>query len=156
MNKKLFAFCTLCYSLLSFYSKAQICSGTINTVWQDDFGKGNIQTAALPNPNITSGYFFGNNGVDPGNYTIVNKFDFFNSWHFVPEDHTPNDTTGYFLVIDGNSNSPVFYEIIVSNICPFTQYSFSTFAMNIDLPNFPSNQTFTFIISDTLGNQLTT
>ena len=135
---------------------AQICSGTINIVWQDDFGSGIPQKAPLPNPRITNGYVYQNNGVGPGNFTIVNRFDYFSSWHIIPQDHTPNDSNGYFLVIDGNNNVPIFYDVLVDNICPFTQYSFSTAAMNIDKPQFPSDQTFTFIISDTLGNQIAT
>ncbi len=135
---------------------AQICSGTINTVWQDDFGHGTPQLSLQTSPNITSGYTYENFGVNPGHYSLVNKFDYFGSWHIVPQDHTPSDSSGYFLVIDGNNSFPIFYETIVRNICPFRQYSFATYAMNIDLPTFPSNQTFTFIISDTLGNQLAT
>ena len=147
----------LCWLLLiSLTGAAQICGGTINTVWQDDFGHGNPQLSTQPSPNITSGYTYENFGVNPGHYSLVNKFDYFPSWHLVPQDRTPLDSGGYFLVIDGNSSAPIFYETIVRDICPFRQYSFSTYAMNIDLPAFPSNQTFTFIISDTLGNQLAT
>lgn len=135
---------------------AQICSGTLNTVWKDDFGNGITQMAPIPSPRITNGYIYQNNGVQPGNFTIVNRFDYFGFWHVIPEDHTPNDSNGYFLVIDGNPAVPIFYDVLVDNICPFTQYSFSTAAMNIDKPEFPSNQTFTFIILDTLGNQIAT
>ncbi len=134
----------------------QICSGTINTVWKDDFGSGTAQISTQLYPGITNGYTNQNNGVEPGNYTIVNRFDFFSSWHVIPQDHTPTDSNGYFLVIDGNNDVPIFYDVLVYNICPFTQYSFSTAAMNVDKPEFPSDQTFTFIISDTLGNQLAT
>ncbi|MBL0358525.1 MAG: LamG domain-containing protein [Chitinophagaceae bacterium] len=140
----------------SFTAAAQICSGTMTAVWKDDFGSGVPQLSPQGSPNITSGYIYQNNGVNSGNYSLVNKFDYFGSWHIVPEDHTPLDSGGYFLVIDGNSSAPIFYETIVRGVCQLRQYSFSTFAMNIDRPSFPSNQTFTFIISDTLGNQLAT
>jgi gliding motility-associated-like protein len=146
----------LLFLFISIKTSAQICSGTINTVWQDDFGSGTPQLSVQTSLNITSGYTYEEFGVHEGHYSLVNKFDYFGFWHFVPEDHTPNDSGGYFLVIDGNNSVPLFYETIVRNICPFRQYSFSTYAMNIDLPEFPSNQTFTFIISDTLGNQLAT
>jgi|GEM_PF-650326 len=146
----------LCLLFISLKGAAQICSGTMTSVWRDDFGSGVDQLSPQGSPNITSGYLYQNNGVNSGNYALVNKFDYFGSWHIIPEDHTPSDTGGYFLVIDGNASAPIFYETIVSNVCPFTQYSFSTFAMNIDNPSFPSNQTFTFIISDTFGNQLAT
>lgn len=135
---------------------SQICSGTLTAVWLDDFGSGTPQFAPSPSPSVTSGYTYGNSGVGSGNYAIVNVFDYYSNWHVIPEDHTPADSGGYFLVIDGNGAAPIFYETTVRNICPFTQYSFSTFAMNTDMPVFPSNQTFTFIISDTLGNQLAT
>ena len=134
----------------------QICSGTINTVWKDDFGSGLSQISTQLNPSIANGYINQNNGVEPGNFTIVNRFDFFSSWHVIPQDHTPTDSNGYFLVINGNNDFPIFYDVLIDKICPFTQYSFSTAAMNIDKPEFPSDQTFTFIILDTLGNQLAT
>lgn len=135
---------------------SDICSGTLNIVWKDDFGSGTLQSSVTPNPNITNGYVLQDNGVHEGNYGIVNKFNYHNSWHTVLEDHTPNDTNGYFLVIDGNSNALIFYDITVNNLCPNTRYSFSTAVMNMDLPQFPSDQTFTFIISDINGNRLTT
>ena len=144
---------SLFFSLNTF---SQICSGTLTAVWRDDFGSGTDQLSATGSPSITSGYTYENFGVDAAHYALVNKFNYYNSWHVVPEDHTPLDTGGYFLVIDGNSSAPIFYDATVNNVCPFTQYSFSTFAMNIDLPQFPSDQTFTFIISDLAGNQLAT
>ncbi len=128
----------------------------MSAVWRDDFGSGTPQLSPTGSPNITSGYIYQNHGVNSGNYALVNKFNYFPSWHVVPEDHTPEDINGYFLVIDGKSTDPIFYRTTVSNVCPLTQYSFSTFAMNIDLPSFSSNQTFTFIISDLSGNQLAT
>ncbi len=154
--RKLTAFIVLLLTAVVFSSKlhAQICSGTLNTVWKDDFGHGTDQLSPQGSPNITSGYTYEDFGVHEGHYALVNMFNYFGSWHVIPEDHTPGDVGGYFLVIDGNTAAPVFYETTVSNVCPFTQYSFSTFAMNTDLPSFPSDQTFTFIISDMAGNVL--
>lgn len=154
LRQLLISFLLLALSLKP--TQAQVCSGVINTVWQENFGAGASQIAPSPNPNINSNYNYGNYGVNSGNYTIVNRYDYYNSWHLIPQDHTPNDSNGYFLVIDGLSSAPIFYDVWVDSLCPFTQYAFSTYAMNIDLPAFPSNQTFTFLISDTAGNQLAT
>jgi gliding motility-associated-like protein len=151
-------YCALFFFIFfcSTNASAQICSGTINTIWKDDFGSGTNQFEPNPDTNITNGYIFQEGGVHEGNYGIVNRLDYFSSWHTITTDHTVNDSNGYFLVIDGNASSPVFYRVNVSNICPFTNYSFSTAVMNIDLPSFQSDQTFTFIISDLSGNQIAT
>ncbi len=155
MKSKFAVFVFVIFLSVSYKSISQVCSGTTNIVWQENFGSG-TSVLASPSSSITNGYVFANHGIGSGNYSILNYFNFYNSWHTITEDHTPLDTGGYFLVIDGNNSVPVFYSTIINNLCPNTQYSFSTYAMNIDNTQYPSNQTFTFIISDLDGNQLFT
>ncbi|UAY53107.1 LamG-like jellyroll fold domain-containing protein [Ferruginibacter albus] len=124
------------------------CSGATHVVWKDDFGSG-VAVSAGPNPNIT-GYTYQNHGVGGGSYYITNLFNNYPNWLTVPQDHTPNDSGGYFLVIDGGN--PTFYSTRVNNLCPNTTYTFSSWAMNMDQPRYPSLPTFVFNVKDTLGN----
>lgn len=140
------AFFVLCCRTLS----AQPCQGLI---WSEDFGSG-ASELGNPSPNVNPIYNFENFGVQPGNYTIVNYFDFYSSWHVVPEDHTPGDTDGYFMVIDGLGSSGAFYSVQINNLLPNTDYAFSGWALNMDLPQFQSNLTFVFMICDLNGNEL--
>ncbi len=131
---------------------AGVCSGATHTVWKDDFGSG-IPINGGASPNVNPAYLDQNNGVGPGSYSLLNYFNYQTCcWHKVPEDHTPDDAGGYFLVVDGGV--PNFYSTRINNLCPYTNYTFSAWTMNMDLPAYPSQPTFIFDVTDTLGNEI--
>jgi gliding motility-associated-like protein len=136
--------------LFPLFLAAQPCE---NTIWTEDFGSGSAPEGS-PSPYVNANYSFYNFGVQPGNYSTVNFFNYHSSWHVVPEDHTPGDVDGYFMVIDGLGNEPVFYSIQIDNLIPNTDYEFSGWALNMDLPAFQSDLTFAFAICDLNGNEL--
>lgn len=136
--------------LFPIFITAQPCE---NTIWTEDFGSGSAPEGS-PSPYVNANYSFDNFGVQPGNYSTVNFFNYHSSWHVVPEDHTPGDVDGYFMVIDGLGNEPVFYSIQIDNLIPDTDYEFSGWALNMDLPAFQSDLTFAFAICDLNGNEL--
>jgi gliding motility-associated-like protein len=139
-------------SLLFYtFSYSQLCTGTRRIVWKDDFGSG-ASIAGPASPAINSAYAEQNYGVGPGSYSLVNYFNYQTCcWYKIPEDHTPGDVGGYFLVVDGGGASN-FYSSKVTNLCPNTTYTFSAWAMNMDLPSFPSSTSFIFKITDLSGN----
>ncbi len=124
-------------------------------IWTEDFGSGS-DPVGNPSPYVNNAYIFQNFGVQPGNYSTVNSFNYHASWHEVPEDHTPGDMGGYFMVIDGLDAAPEFYSIQIDNLQPGANFAFSGWAMNMDLPAFQSNLTFAFSICDPGGNELAT
>ncbi len=121
--------------------------------WKEDFGFGQ-PLIGPPSPNVDPDYAFNNFGVGPGNYSILNNFFHHSSWHPVPEDHTPNDVNGYFMVIDGLASEPKFYEVTLTGVTPNRDYRFAGWAMNIDKPAFQSNLTFKFSIADAAGFEI--
>ncbi len=149
MKKQILHLLTLCSSL---FVAAQPCE---KIIWSETFGAG-LLSQGSPSTAVNPAYDFFNFGVGPGNYTICNAFYYHSSWHNVPEDHTPNDNGGYFMVIDGLNNQPTFYSISIDSLIPNTNYEFSGWAMNIDKPNFQSNLTFSFSICSTNGTELAT
>jgi len=131
---------------------SRLCSGATHVVWKDDFGSG-TSIVGPPSPAINPAYIDQNYGVVSGNYSLVNYFNYQTCcWHKVTEDHTPNDVNGYFLVMDGGV--PNFYTRQVDNLCPNTDYTFSAWTMNMDLPAYPSLPTFIFNVTDISGNSL--
>jgi gliding motility-associated-like protein len=130
----------------------RLCSGATHVVWKDDFGSG-TPIVGPASPAINPAYIKQNYGVVSGNYSLVNYFNYQTCcWHKVTEDHTPNDINGYFLVMDGGV--PNFYSRQIDNLCPYTDYTFSTWTMNMDLISFPSLPTFIFNVTDVPGNLL--
>jgi gliding motility-associated-like protein len=132
-------------------ASSRLCSGATHVVWKDDFGSGTPLSHG-PDSNIPLSYSYIGDGIGSGRYYITNHFNNFYSWHIIPEDHTPNDTNGYFLIIDGQA--PVFYATQINNLCPNTDYTFSAWAMNTDLPSFDSHPSFIFRVTDTADNMV--
>src|ERR1700744_524567 len=102
-------------SLLFYtFSYSQLCTGTRRIVWKDDFGSG-ASIVGPASPAINPAYSDQSYGVGHGNYSLVNYFNYQTCcWYKIPEDHTPNDTGGYFLVVDGKNAD--FYSSKVTNI----------------------------------------
>ena len=92
---------TVAYFLISNIAVAQVCSGSLgDPVINKTFGTGRNPGAALP-PGITNYPYFASACPNDGNYSIANSsYNCHGStWHSVVEDHTPNDTAGYMMVI---------------------------------------------------------
>ncbi|WP_460972015.1 T9SS type B sorting domain-containing protein [Spirosoma migulaei] len=69
-----------------------------------------------------------------GQYTITNALDgscFNSTWYAVATDHTPNDTQGNMLVINGGSKAGMFYQQPVSGLCKGTSYEVSVWVLNL-------------------------
>jgi len=73
-------------------AKAQVCNGSLgDPVVNVNFGSGSNPGSSLQSATTTYSFTFTNCPND-GSYTVVNSTAgcFGNSWHTVPEDHTPN------------------------------------------------------------------
>ena len=57
------------------------------------------------------------------------------NWHELPEDHTPDDIKGKFLIIQADEVSGEFYQTTVSGLCETTTYEFSAWVMNLVIAN---------------------
>jgi gliding motility-associated-like protein len=72
-----------------------------------------------------------------GQYTIANSVPdtcFSRLWHALPDDHTPGDVAGNFLVVNASEQSGEFYSQAVAGLCSGTQYEFSVWGLNLLKP----------------------
>jgi hypothetical protein len=107
--------------------QAQVCSGSLgDAVVNVDFGSGSNPGSPL-SPSITTYTFTTTSCPDDGSYTVVSSTSgcFANSWHNVPEDHTPNDINGYMMLVNASFTPGVFYLDTVRNLCANTTYEFA-------------------------------
>lgn len=69
-----------------------------------------------------------------GQYTITQALDgncFNSTWYAVATDHTPTDTQGNMLVINGGSRAGMFFQQPVSGLCKGTSYEVSVWVLNL-------------------------
>ena len=145
----------------SFQICAQPCPGSLgNSVYTISFGAGN--NPGLPNNNVPLTYQYTDQDCpQEGFYSLRNtSFFCFNSqWHNVPFDHSPNDPTGYFLIVNALNGPSLIYEETVSGLCPNTPFEFNAWVANLakqDACNSNAvNPNLTFTITDNSGNVLT-
>jgi gliding motility-associated-like protein len=116
-------------------SKAQVCNGTLgDPVKTFDFGRGAATLGpALPTTTTNYPYFFGT--PNDGQYTISqNTFgmheDAARGW-FQFSNHTPNDPTGYMMIVNADNSLGIFYQTPVTGLCPGTTYEFAAWIINI-------------------------
>ncbi|MEP7144130.1 MAG: gliding motility-associated C-terminal domain-containing protein [Ferruginibacter sp.] len=118
-------------------STAQVCSGSLgDPVVNVTFGSG-------PNPGdrlqaATTTYSFTSSTCpNDGSYTVVNSTSgcFNNTWHTLPQDHTPNDNNGYMMLVNASFNPGDFYVDTVKNLCANTTYEFAAWIVNVLLPS---------------------
>ncbi len=126
-------FICLCCRLAS---NAQVCTGSLgDPVVNVNFGSGanpgNQLQAATTTYNFTS-----STCPNDGSYTVVNSTAgcFGNSWHTIPEDHTPSDANGYMMLVNASFNPGDFYVDTVKNLCANTTYEFAAWIVNVLLP----------------------
>lgn len=68
-----------------------------------------------------------------GVYTIGNSSPacFSDTWHTLTEDHTPNDTSGYMMIVNASFSPGDFYVKQVDGLCDNTTYEFAAWILNI-------------------------
>lgn len=144
--------------IVSIRLNAQLCTGSLgDPVATIDFGAG-------PNPggpisNVPSTYQYSNlDCPQEGFYAIRNaSFSCFSSdWHILAFDHTPNDPTGYFLLVNGLAGPSLIYQQTISGLCPNTSVQVDAWVLNIFKASACSGSgidpNLTFTITDMSGN----
>lgn len=113
-------------------SGSSLCNGILGPkVVSIDFGSGSNPGPPLPFGTTTYNY---NQSctISPGQYTIVNNtIACRQNWHNIPQDHTPNDVDGYFLMVDANANRDEFYRAVVTGLSSSIKYEFSAWVGNL-------------------------
>jgi hypothetical protein len=56
------------------------------------------------------------------------------TWHTLPEDHTPNDAGGYFMLVNASFIPGDFLVDTVSGLCTHTTYEFAAWVANVLKP----------------------
>jgi PKD repeat protein len=125
----------LFFSIISFsnYSYGQLCNGSRgDPVVNITFGSG-TGTGQPLNSSLTNYSFVSNNCPGDGSYTVTNSTTncFGNTWHSLMEDHTPNDTSGYMMVVNASFTPGDFYVETVTGLCGGTTYEFAAWILNI-------------------------
>jgi gliding motility-associated-like protein len=122
--------------LYSFKLIGQVCTGSLgDPTVQINFGTGAGIGPPLTGVNTT--YQFKNGDCpDDGFYAILNQTNscFGNTWHSLTQDHTEGDVNGYMMMVNATNNPGVFYSFAVDNLCPNTNYEFSSFIINMIKP----------------------
>jgi gliding motility-associated-like protein len=116
-----------------FTGYAQLCTGSLgDPVAWINFGQGtDIGPPLLPT--ITNYGFVYENCPSDGFYTISSNTSgcFGNTWHSLPQDHTPNDVNGKFMLVNASFAPGVFYLDTVRGLCGGTTYEFSSYVANV-------------------------
>jgi gliding motility-associated-like protein len=122
-------------ALILFFSiselNAQVCTGTLgDPVISIDFDRGSSNIG--PPINETNYSYIAGNPND-GQYTVVQTSAGLNpGWHQNITNHTPNDPTGYMMLVNADYNKGVFYQKTnINNLCPNTTYEFAAWVINI-------------------------
>lgn len=138
--------------------KAQVCSGALgDPIINIDFGRG-ADLIGPPLGNSFTNYTYTAGQPDNGLYTIAQStrgmHSSGNGW-FQVDNHTPNDPTGYMMIVDASYTPGIFYQTTISSLCPNTTYEFAAWIIN--LLNYPGiKPNITFVIETTNGTLLKT
>lgn len=123
-------------SVFGTFCFAQSCPGiSSNLVINQSFGTASNKPSLA---GLTSYTFVTSACPENGEYAVAPTVDgtcFFNAWHNVTEDHTPNDSQGNMLIINGSNEVGTFYQQSLSGLCGGTQYEFSLWGLNLLKPN---------------------
>lgn len=119
--------------ILSTIVQAQICTGSLgDAVVNVTFGNG--AGTGSPLPGATTFYnFIYSDCPNDGSYTVINSTNacFGNSWHSLPQDHTPGDNDGRMMLVNASIDSGDFYLDTVRGLCASTTYEFSAWVVNV-------------------------
>jgi gliding motility-associated-like protein len=134
MKISIYAASFLIFSLFGLNNiKAQVCTGSLgDAVVSINFGAGTGIGAPLPASQTTYNYVAFDCPND-GSYTIINSTNncFSSTWHNLPEDHTPNDTGGYMMLVNSSLTPSDFYLDTITGLCANTTYEFSAWIINV-------------------------
>ncbi len=122
-------------ALIALPTWGQACTGgSAEVVIAETFGSGSVRpslvgrTTYAPVPNACP---------TDGQYTIASSVPdtcFSRLWHALPNDHTPGDVAGNFLIVNASEQSGEFYSQSVAGLCSGTQYEFSVWGLNLLKP----------------------
>ncbi len=128
----LFATCIFTHA-----ATAQLCKGSLgDPVVNINFGAGTGPASALPGT-LTNYAFVPYSCPADGLYSIGNSSPvcFGDTWHTIPEDHTPNDANGYMMIVNASYTPGDFYVQTVDGLCDNTTYEFAAWILNILKPS---------------------
>jgi gliding motility-associated-like protein len=135
-------------------SIAQVCEGSLgDPVVNIDFGRGGGRG---PRPDIITSYRYVASGSvnGEGEYTIAQSTTGMNGGWYDVFNHTPNDFSGYMMVVNAAPDPGVFYESADAiDLCPNTTYEFAAWIVNL-LRNEGNRPNVTFTILDLNGTSL--
>lgn len=112
---------------------AQLCQGSLgDPVVNINFGAGTGPASPLPGT-LTNYGFVPYSCPQDGFYSIGNSSPvcFNDTWHILSEDHTPNDTNGYMMIVNASFTPGDFYVQTVDGLCDNTTYEFAAWILNI-------------------------
>ena len=115
---------------------AQLCNGSLgDPVVHIDFGKGPGPGPALK-PGVTTYTHVSIDCPQDGFYTLHNSISncFNATWHTITEDHTPNDVSGYYMLVNASFNPGDFFLDTVHGLCTNTTYEFAAWVVNVLKP----------------------
>ena len=130
------AFCLILVISVTASLQGQLCPGSLgDPAAFITFGLGSNAGPALPGT-VTNYPHVTKLCPDEGEYTLVNSsFDCFSGdWHVIPADHTPNESRGYFMLVNSASSPGDVYTNTVTGLCANTSYEFAVWVMNISKP----------------------
>lgn len=110
-----------------------MCQGSLgDPVVNINFGAGTDPASPLPGT-LTNYGFLQYSCPQDGFYTIGNSSPacFNDTWHTITEDHTPNDTNGYMMIVNASFTPGDFYVQTVDGLCDNTTYEFAAWILNI-------------------------
>jgi len=154
---------TILLSFFLFYSfdiKAQLCTGVLgDPAAVIDFGSGSNPGPAINN--IQAPYVYTNNDCPQEGFYAIRSSTFFcnsNGWQVVPFDHTPNDTEGYFLMVNGLNGPSLVFLDTVNGLCPNISMQVDAYLMNLYKSSGCNGSAIdpdlTFTVTDMAGNIL--
>ena len=117
-------------SLSGRVSSGTTCSNGIVAV-KEDFGSGTNPGDSLTY--VTGLIYQAADCPNDGYYTVRNRSDncFSDAWLTIPEDHTPDDTDGYMLMVNAPQNAGAdFFVMKIDDLCPGTTFFFSAWMLN--------------------------
>jgi gliding motility-associated-like protein len=124
--------CLLCHVAAG----AQVCTGSlgdpvVNVTFGTGSNPGNPLQAASTSYSYTT-----TTCPNDGSYTVVNSTPgcFSSSWYNILQDHTPNDNSGYMMLVNASYNPGDFYVDTVKGLCSNTKYEFAAWIMNVQYP----------------------
>ncbi|MEO8110711.1 MAG: gliding motility-associated C-terminal domain-containing protein [Ginsengibacter sp.] len=127
--------------LFIFFVSTVICTGTFGQLCQGSLGDPVVNitfgSGSNPGPPIAASltnYIYAPYGCPAdGAYTIGNSSPacFGDTWHTLNEDHTPDDTSGYMMIVNASFSPGDFYVQQVDGLCDNTTYEFAAWILNI-------------------------